>query len=69
MNDTPLSPLDEWVDKQILLQKLKMSNRTLQTMRTKQIIPHSYLGGKIYYHVPSIIKILWNNNPGNKQGK
>ncbi len=67
MNDTPLSPLDEWVDKQILLQKLKMSNRTLQNLRTKQIIHHSCLGGKIYYHLPSIIAMLKDNIVFNKK--
>jgi hypothetical protein len=53
--------LDDWIDKQILQTKLHISNRTLQTLRSKKQIPFSRIGRKILYYQPGILTLLEEN--------
>jgi len=53
--------LEDWVDKQVLLTTLHISNRTLQTLRTRKQIPYSCIGGKILYYMPGILTLLEEN--------
>ena len=53
--------LEDWVDKQILLETLHISNRTLQTLRTKKQISFSRIGCKILYYLPGILTLLEQN--------
>lgn len=53
--------INDWVDKQVILQNFKLSERTLQTYRSKRIIPSSSIGGKIYYYLPGILRVLEEN--------
>lgn len=55
-------PLEQWIDKQVLTQKLHVSNRMLQNLRSKNIITYTTLGGKIFYHLPSILALLEKNS-------
>jgi predicted site-specific integrase-resolvase len=42
-------PDDDYLDKQDILQRLKISGRTLQRWRKQGLIVHTKIGGKIYY--------------------
>ena len=53
--------LEYWIDKQILQTTLHISNRTLQTLRTRKQIPYSRIGGKIVYYLPGILTLLEQN--------
>ena len=53
--------LEDWVDKQVLQTTLHISNRTLQTLRTRKIIPYSRIGGKIVYYLPGVLTLLEEN--------
>lgn len=55
------SRLEDWIDKQILLETLHVSNRTLQTLRTKKQIPFSRFGRRILYYLPGILTLLEQN--------
>jgi len=50
-----------WLDKQQVLQKLNISGRTLQTLRDNGLITFSRLGGKIFYPLCEINRILVEN--------
>ena len=43
------TPEEVWIDKQEILMRLHISNRTLQTWRSKGIIPFARIGKKIFY--------------------
>lgn len=58
--------LDDLLDSQQVMQALHISPRTLQTLRTNGIIPHTKVGGKIYYRTQDIETILTNNYTRNK---
>ena len=49
---------DEWVDSQEVCRFLKISERTLQRLRTNGKITHSCLSGKYYYQISEIKKLL-----------
>lgn len=49
---------DEWVDSQEVCRFLKISERTLQRLRTSGRITHSCLGGKYYYQITHIKALL-----------
>lgn len=49
------NPLKEqWLDIQDTCHLLKISKRTLQSYRDKQILPFSQIGGKIYFRAIDI---------------
>jgi hypothetical protein len=55
------TPLEDWIDGQIVMQLLHISPRTLQTLRTNGTLPFSRIRGKIYYRKTDIKKILSDN--------
>jgi hypothetical protein len=55
------TPLEDWLDSQIVMQALHISPRTLQTLRTNGTLPFSRIGRKLYYRKQDILKILSDN--------
>lgn len=53
--------LEDWVDKQEIQTLLHISNRTLQTLRSRKQIPWSVIGGKILYYRPGIVALIEQN--------
>ncbi len=51
-------PDDEWVDSYEVCTFLKISERTLQRLRSNGIISYSILSGKTYYTIGEIRRIL-----------
>jgi hypothetical protein len=49
---------ETWIDKQEILMRLHISNRTLQNWRSKGILPFARIGKKIYYKESDIRKLL-----------
>lgn len=49
---------DEWVDSQEICRFLKISERTLQRLRTNGKITYSCIGGKYYYQISQLKKLL-----------
>jgi DNA-binding transcriptional MerR regulator len=56
-----LQPSDSVWDNSDVIQKLKVSERTLATWREKGMIRYSKIGNKIYYREEDIIQFLENN--------
>ena len=54
--------LEDWIDGQEVMQKLKISPRTLQTLRSNGTIPYTRIGHKLYYLKQDIERILRNNS-------
>ena len=50
--------LEDWVDKQVILEAFHLTDRTLRTLRSCKKIPCAQLGGKIFYYLPGILYIL-----------
>ena len=54
-----LENLDQmWVDSYEVCKFLKISERTLQRLRTNRVIPYSIIGGKTYYTIADIKHML-----------
>lgn len=51
-------PEEIWIDKQEILMRLHISNRTLQTWRSKGIIPFARIGKKIFYKESDLRNLL-----------
>lgn len=49
---------DAWVDSHEVCRFLKISERTLQRLRTNGQITHSCIGGKCYYQISQIKKLF-----------
>jgi hypothetical protein len=60
-NNATAPHMDVWLDKQDILQRMHISERTLQKWRTKKILPYSKIGGKIYYREMDLIALLEKN--------
>jgi hypothetical protein len=58
---TDVTPLEDWIDGQIVMQALHISPRTLQTLRTNGTLPFSRIGRKLFYKRSDILKILSDN--------
>lgn len=57
--ERPIENEDEnWVGSQEICQFLKISERTLQRLRTNGKITYSCIGGKCYYQIGQIKKLL-----------
>lgn len=57
--ERPVENNDEgWVDSQKVCRFLRISERTLQRLRTNGKITHSCMGGKYYYQIGQIKKLL-----------
>lgn len=54
----PENILDHLLDGQDVMQKLHISPRTLQTLRSNGTIPYIKIGHKIYYHRSDIDRVL-----------
>ena len=52
---------ETWVDSQKICRFLEISERTLQRLRTNGKITHSCMGGKYYYQIGEIKKLLKTN--------
>lgn len=50
-----------WVDSREVCRFLKISERTLQRLRSDGKISYSCLGGKYYYQICKIKNLLWKN--------
>ena len=53
--------LEDWIDAQEVMIKLRISPRTLQTLRSNGTIPFTRIGHKLYYLKQDIERILRNN--------
>ena len=53
--------LEVWIDGQEVMIKLRISPRTLQTLRSNGTIPFTRIGHKLYYLKQDIERILRNN--------
>lgn len=53
--------LEDWIDGQDVMQRLHISPRTLQTLRTNGTLPFTRIGNKIYYLRQDIERILKDN--------
>ena len=53
--------LEDWIDGQMVMQKLHISARTLQTLRSNGTIPYTKLGHKIWYLKRDLERVLRNN--------
>jgi hypothetical protein len=62
---------EEWVDGHDVCTYLKVSNRTLQRLRTKRLLGYSIMGGKAMYKISEVKRMLNENliksNPQNFQ--
>jgi len=59
-NTGDTNPLQIWLDKQDILQRMHISSSTLQKWRKKKLLPYSRLGRKIYYLESDVQKMLEN---------
>lgn len=60
--------LEDWIDNQIVMQRLHISLRTLQTLRSNGTLPYTRVNGKIYY-LRKDVEALLCKNYGRKGGK
>ena len=51
--------MSDWMDNQDVCQVLKISPRTLQTLRDSGRLPHSKVNNRIYYRQPWISATAW----------
>ncbi|MDD3480067.1 MAG: helix-turn-helix domain-containing protein [Paludibacteraceae bacterium] len=59
--------LEDWIDNQDVMQRLHISIRTLQTLRSNGTLPYTRVNGKIYY-LRKDIEDLLRKNYGRKEG-
>lgn len=53
--------LEDWIDGQAVMQKLHISARTLQTLRSNGTIPYTKVGHKIWYLKRDLERVLRSN--------
>lgn len=56
--DETVNPDEMWVDSYEVCTFLKISERTLQRLRSKRLISYSILSGKSYYTIAEIKRVL-----------
>ena len=49
---------EEWLDKQDVLQLLKISERTLYNLRKSNKLPEKMIGGKMYFNMLDVEKLM-----------
>jgi DNA-binding transcriptional MerR regulator len=59
----------DWVETEDVLEKLKITPRTLQRWRINGVIPYSRLNGRCYYRKSDIVSLLKNNYNREKGGQ
>ena len=60
-SQTDEEPVDSWVDSYEVCTFLKISERTLQRLRSSRSVNFSVIRGKTYYRVSEIKRLLENN--------
>lgn len=50
-----------WIDGKQVMQALKISQRTLQSLRSKGTLPYSSINNKFYYKISDIQNLLESN--------
>lgn len=55
------TPLEDWIDCCDVMRMLRISYRTLQTLRSNGMVPYSRIGKKIYFRRQDIQNILADN--------
>ena len=63
----PLASL--WMENRQVMSVLKLSKKTLQTLRDKGILPFSRLNGKLYYKTTDIFTMLESNYENERRQK
>ena len=53
--------MSEWMDNQDVCQVLKISPRTLQTLRDCGQLPHSKINNRIYYRPEDVERLIEND--------
>ena len=56
--------LEKWLNSQDVCSILRISPRSLQTLRTKGRLSYSQIGGKIYYNKDEVIKLIGDKQAG-----
>ena len=56
--------LEKWLDSQGVCSMLRISLRTLQTLRSNGRLSYSQIGGKIYYCQENVIKLIGDRQVG-----
>lgn len=51
---------EKWLDKQEVLQVLKISERTLFNLRKNHMLPYKIVGGKLFFHIKHVEALLEN---------
>ena len=54
--------MSEWMDNQDVCQALKISPRTLQTLRDSGRLPHSKINNRIYYRPEDVERLIGDCN-------
>ncbi len=57
----PQTPEQTWLDNQELCQFLKITPRTAQNHRDNGVLPYTQIGGKIFYRLSDVYKVLEDN--------
>lgn|SRR5574344_1677120 len=57
-DDDTVNPDEMWVDSYEVCTFLKISERTLQRLRTKRLISYSIISGKSYYTIAEVKRML-----------
>lgn len=52
---------EQWLDKQEVMQMLKIGERTLFSLRKNKNLPVKMIGGKIYFHIKDVEKLMSQN--------
>ncbi len=53
-----------WLDNQQVLEKLHISKRTLQNLRSKNVIPYSKVGKKCFYNETHVQEMMFRHFRG-----
>jgi len=63
VNKHSLNPLSKWIDKEETMRILKCSERTLQTLRDKDLLKYTRpLGGSKFFYLREDVEALFENN-------
>ena len=53
--------MSDWMDNQDVCHALKISSRTLQTLRDSGRLPHSIINNRIYYRPEDVERLIAND--------
>ena len=63
------TPLEDWLDSNEVKKLLKISERTLQTLRSNGTLAYSKLNGKLYYRRQDLQELLSHNYKFSRNNK